>query len=44
MAACDQPKPFVKRTADGGSGRNPSFDEAKKTIGGRPILTTERAR
>jgi hypothetical protein len=43
-AGVDQPKPFVKRTADGGSGRNPSFNEAKKAIGGRPILAIERAR
>lgn len=42
-SAFDQLKPFVKRVADGSFGRNPSFDEVNRTIGGRPSAT-ERAR
>jgi hypothetical protein len=40
-AGGDQRKLFVTRVANGSSGRDPSFDEAKRTIGGCPIFAME---
>ena len=43
-ARADQLKSLVTRVADGSSGRDPSFDQAKTTTGGRPIFAMKRGR
>jgi len=40
---CRPTQAVRKRIADGSSGRNQSFEEAKRTNGDRPILAIERA-